>query len=118
MRRRFRQTKERSVTTHEGIAAFVFVINYALQNAAIASEKNRKIAGTKVRAVLKILSTEAGFMINPQVCVYDIDICECMYILYVCMYVKCVCRALKKDFLMLFLPSHIHIYIQPSSPLR
>ena len=85
MRRRFRQTKERSVTTHEGIAAFVFVINYALQNAAIASEKNRKIAGTKVRAVLKILSTEAGFMINPQVCVYDIDICECMYILYECM---------------------------------
>jgi len=30
-------------------------------------EKNRKIAGAKVRAVLKILATEAGFMLNPQV---------------------------------------------------
>ncbi len=30
-------------------------------------EKNRKIAGFKVRAVLKVLASEAGFMINPQV---------------------------------------------------
>lgn len=36
-------------------------------SAAVASEKNRKVAGAKVRAVLKILSTEAGFMVNPQV---------------------------------------------------
>lgn len=30
-------------------------------------EKMRKIAGYKVRAVLKVLAAEAGFMINPQV---------------------------------------------------
>lgn len=30
-------------------------------------EKNRKVAGFKVRAVLKVLASEAGFMINPQV---------------------------------------------------
>jgi dynein regulatory complex protein 1 len=30
-------------------------------------EKMRKIAGYKVRAVLKVLATEAGFMINPQI---------------------------------------------------
>lgn len=30
-------------------------------------EKMRKIAGYKVRAVLKVLASEAGFMINPQV---------------------------------------------------
>jgi dynein regulatory complex protein 1 len=30
-------------------------------------EKNKKIAGFKVRAVLKVLASEAGFMINPQV---------------------------------------------------
>jgi hypothetical protein len=32
-----------------------------------ANEKNKKIAGARVRAVLKILATEAGFMLNPQV---------------------------------------------------
>lgn len=30
-------------------------------------EKMRKIAGYKVRAVLKVLAAEAGFMINPQI---------------------------------------------------
>lgn len=35
--------------------------------ASAVGDKNRKVAGSKVRAVLKILSTEAGFMINPQV---------------------------------------------------
>jgi dynein regulatory complex protein 1 len=29
--------------------------------------ENKKIAGTRVRAVLRMLATEAGFMINPQV---------------------------------------------------
>lgn len=30
-------------------------------------EKMRKVAGFKIRAVLKVLASEAGFMINPQV---------------------------------------------------
>lgn len=35
--------------------------------AAKASKNARKVAGFRVRAVLKVLATEAGFMINPQV---------------------------------------------------
>ena len=31
------------------------------------NDKAKKVAGTRVRAVLKMLATEAGFMLNPQV---------------------------------------------------
>jgi dynein regulatory complex protein 1 len=36
-------------------------------NEESAEEKMRKISGYKVKAVLKVLANEAGFMINPQV---------------------------------------------------
>ena len=35
------------------------------------AERIKKVAGTRVRAVLKMLAAEAGFMVNPQVCLID-----------------------------------------------
>ena len=39
----------------------------ALELVDIEAARAKKIAGTKVRAVLKMLASEAGFMVNPQV---------------------------------------------------
>jgi hypothetical protein len=33
----------------------------------LEAARAKKIAGTRVRAVLKMLASEAGFMVNPQV---------------------------------------------------
>ena len=37
--------------------------------AQLEAMRARKVAGTRVRAVLKLLATQAGFMLNPQVAV-------------------------------------------------
>lgn len=39
----------------------------ALELVDLEAARAKKIAGTRVRAVLKMLATEAGFMVNPQV---------------------------------------------------